>query len=497
MVKSVVQTLVILGLLTFHSGSGLAQETSPNESASAGKAEEQLFWFRAIEEYRGRFAVGSGAVDPGVEGVDANEYTREDESDHDLRLYVGAGIRDRQDRFSGNLALGLWWDVDGLPEEGAFTTLGSLRDGEAISPEVYSLYGEYHANFASGGKSLVRLARVGRQTSEVGLPATFDGASLRLRPIAPHLDVFAFGGRTVHFFEEDAGLFEDWIASAGAEIRPVRSLRLVLDYRLEMQDQTTAASTEDDDDEGGVSRKSVTDHGYGLAAWYKPASWARLKLSGRGLTDQFSHVGGAGRLFWEALSMGVDFKVDAQLVTLNEVNELLNPYFAILGKSLPNTRWKADIYKDFLTSAGDYALHLGWAGRAVLEGEEGPFNRNFGTLYFLASATDIGIKGPFVSVLAEAHFTGMTPEFDGSEGFLTVGGSAGYEDKGLKAEAGTYYQRYKYQYYRQAEEISDVRTIFGSVGIKLTDWLKAQVRYEYDQFDWDVHSVYFSLTQSY
>ncbi len=494
MVRNVFTTLFVLVQLALLPTFGLAQEADEGEAGASLDTEDRLFWVHAIEEYRGRFAIGSGTIDPGTDVGTTDAFKREDESDHDLRLYLGAGIRDRKDRFAGRISAGFWYDIDGLPSSDGFTTLGSMRDDSAFEPEVYTLWGEYHANVSAGKGALVRFARVGRQTAEVGLPATFDGASIRLRPLAPYLDVFAFGGRTVHFFESDADLFEDWIASAGAEVRPIRSLRLIVDYRMQMEDQTVDAAA---GDPAGVTRKSLTDHGYGLAAWYKPAHWARLKLYGRGLTDQFAHAGGAGRFLWDAIDLGFDFKVDAQLVTLNEVNEMMNPYFAILGKSQPNLRWKADLYKNFATTAGDYALHAGWAGRKVLEDAQGPFNRDFGRLYFLASATDIGIKGPFVAVIAEAHFTGLTPEFNGSEGFLTVGGSAGWEDHRLKAEAGTYYQRYKYQYYRQVEEIADVRTYFGSVGYKITDWLKAQVRYEFDQFDWNIHSVFVSLSQSY
>lgn len=463
------------------------------QEETAEKNKEKLFWLHAIEEYRGRFAMGSGSFDTGTDAATSGAVKREDESDHDLRLYVEGGARDAEDRFSGRLAVGLWWDLDGVPDQG-FTTLGSMRDGHAFSPEVYSLYGEYHANAAAGRRALMRLARVGRQTAEYGLPATFDGATVRMRPLAPYLELFLFGGRTVHFFESDAELFEDWVASLGAEIRPVRDVRLVLDYRLSVEDQLIDAAA-DDEGEAGI-RESVQDHGYGLTGWYRPAAWARVKAYGRGLNEYFAHAGGAGRLLWDTMDLGFDFKVDAQLVTLDEVNEMLNPFYAVLGQSLPNLRWKADLFKNFETKKGDYAVHAGWAGRAVLEDATGPFNRDFGRVYLLAAATDIVVKGPFVALVADAHFTGLSPDFT-TEGFITAGGSAGYKNKKLKAEVGSYYQRYKYRYYQQVDEIADVRTWSGSVSYKLTHWLKAKLKYEYEQFDWDVHTVIFSLSQHY
>jgi hypothetical protein len=429
---------------------------------------DKLFWFQAQEEYRGRFT--TGYQDPAL-------YTDE-EADHDLRLYLAGGVRDAADRFYGNLSLGAWFDVDGQRPSLAPAALGSLYDlDSSVWFDVFSLYGEYHST------GFMRLARLGRQTAEYGLPATFDGAHVELRATAPapYLDLFLYGGRTVHFFEADADLFEDWVAAAGAVVRPMERLRLVLDYRFTMEDTNVT--------------EGLKDHTYGLEALYAPLDWLSVKAYGRGISDAFSHAGGAARFAWYPLGLGLDLKVDSQLAELREVNELDNPYYAILGASMPHTRWGADLWKSFDTGAGTYGLHLGWTGRANHE-DESTFNRNYGKLYCLFEARDIGVKGPFLSLSVENHFADVTPTFD-EEGVLTAGGSAGYQDKLMKAEAGTYYQRFKYDYYADVQEYENVRTFYGAFTFKPLDWLGIRAHYAYEQLDRDIHTVLFTLSQSY
>ncbi len=429
---------------------------------------EKLFWLQVQEEYRGR--VASSYVNP-------NLYSDE-ESDHDVRLLVSSGIRDSSAHFRGYLSAGAWLDVDGRPATGDSTAFASSYDlDSSLWLDVFSLYGEYQS------EGMFRLARVGRQAVEFGLPIVIDGALFEVRPLAPApwLDIFAFGGRSVHFFEAGQDLLEDWVGSAGLVVRPARRLRLVVDYRFLLE-------------ETGIVEE-LTDHTYGLEAWYAPLDWFSAKAYGRGIGSEASHVGGATRMAWHNLGLGIDLKVDSQVSELREVNEVENPYFAILGASLPHTRWGLDLWKSFNTSAGDYGVHAGWTGRANHE-DETTFNRDYGKLYLLVEASDIGIKGPFVSLTVENHFANLTPTFD-EEGVLTAGGAAGYRNRAVRAEAGSYYQRFKYDYYDDVKEYENVRTFYGSFSVKPLDWLSVRARYTLEQLDRDLHTVLFTLTQSY
>jgi len=446
-------------------------ETGPEVVERSAK----LFWFHILEQYRFRSA-----------GSFSNSSVYSDsESDHDLRLYLGGGLRDRKDRFAANLALGLWMDMDGQAESGDDTVFSSTYDAASdawlsdVWFDVYSLYGEYHSD------KVMQLVRLGRQTAGHGRPVAYDGLSLELRPVPKYLDFFMFGGRTVHFFEKDADLFEDWLGSAGLVIRPVDWLRLELDYRLYAEADDSLSN-------------DILDHSYGLAAWYRPVEGVYLKLYGRGLNHAFAHIGGAMRFHYLKHDLGLDLKADSQLVELWEVNELDNPFFAILGESRPHTRWLVDAWKGFATAAGTYTIHAGWNARAV-HGDETEFNRNNNRLYLLFQAADIGVKGPFIDLVVEYHW-GET--LAGTEdGLLTLGGSAGYKanfkTQFLKAEAGTYYQRFKYDYFQDVQEVEDVRTFFAGITYKPAKWLSIRGKYEYELFDRDLHTFYLTLTQTY
>ena len=46
------------------------------------------------------------------------------------------------------------------------------------------------------------------------------------------------------------------------------------------------------------------------------------------------------------MNLGLDLKADAQLTTFREINELDDPYYAVLGESLPHVRLNADLWKE-------------------------------------------------------------------------------------------------------------------------------------------------------
>ena len=111
-------------------------------------------------------------------------------------------------------------------------------------------------------------------------------------------------------------------------------------------------------------------------------------------------------------------------------------------------------------------------------------------------ANDIAVPGPFVSAVLEYHYTHTMSGFD-EDGLLTVGGSAGWDRDPIRAEVGTYYQRFKYEYYRNIRETTDVRSVFGQIRYRPVKWLSGRVRYEFEQFDRDIHTVTVTLTQTY
>ncbi len=414
-----------------------------------------------------------------------------DEEDHDLDLYFDLDFTDPTDHYRMDSSFGIWWDADGGPDWGDAAAFASVRNTNdpAVFVDVYKLSVEYY----SAGPLLQ--ARAGRQIADFGLPAPFDGGSFLYRPKTPFLDLFVFGGRTVHFFEVgqtimgDWGAGEDWLASAGAVIRPREDLKFEIDYRFAVEDVVLDFSGQEI-----TQTKNPYDHSFGLTGWYRRGERLSLKGYVRTLDDALSNVGAAGRFEWTKRRAGVEVGLDAQTTTLSEITEESDPYFAILGESLPYVQIHLDGWKEFARRSGTYNLHVGYETRYLVGNDEKPFNRNYGRVYLLGTAADIFAKGLFCTAVFERWGDDVSLKEDG---LWTVGGSAGFEDKTLRAEAGSFYQAFEYDYYYDVNERTKVRTVFVDLRAKPLDWFWVRARYEYERFDRDLQTVTFGLSQVY
>jgi len=480
--------LALLGPTSAVTAQEALEETSP-PAVTTTDGGGWNFWFNTLEEYRLRVATDPTAPTlSAIERPASNQVTGQ--TDHDVRLFFDGSMNDGTDALSAHLAFNMWTDVDGTtPEDDDVSGLGTMYDG-ASAPlwfDVYSLYGKY----ATGG--FLKSLKVGRQSTNYGRMTTFDGLSVDLEAVDKMLDFFVFGGRTVHFFEADAGLFEDFLGSVGTTIRPSKTVKVELDYRFVQEDMTVNSALA----EGDTVRDSLTEHAYGAKVWYRPADWFSAKLKFHGITDKIANIGLLADFNWSSLGFGVTAKVDAQPSTLRELNETDDRYFAILGESLAHVKANLQVWKTFETDFGNFGLHAGWKERVLLKDAVvgSAFNHNMGIFYGLVQVSDIGTKSPFASVmLAQALNHTETQFFDA--GVLTVGGSIGWEADSARGEIGSFYQQYKYDYYKDVQERTDVRTLFAAAQYEPLDWLALRARYEYEQFDRDVHTFTFTLTQN-
>jgi hypothetical protein len=379
----------------------------------------------------------------------------------------------------GQISAAFWYDLDGYRPAGQPDLFGQISDYQQPLLVVYALSAEWRRSLP------LEYLRLGRQTSEHGLPISFDGGSLGLRLWERQLSLFGYGGRTVHFFETQPGLFENWVLCAGAGYRPNESLRLELDSRFEHDSLLTQDARE---------RVWIFAHSYGLTLSTRfEENWAKLFV--RGLNRSASHAGGALHLFFPSLTAGIDAQASAQLRTLGEVSENENPFYTLLGPSLPNLRARLEVWKEF--GLGEFTtldLRAGWRVRQLLRGTESPFNRNSGGVYFQTEVNNLGVKGLFATGILEWIYI---PWSLTNSSFLTLGGSAGYTVRRVKVEAGTYYQRWKINYYRDVEELQNARTVFGTVAVRPVRWLEVRARYTAEIVDRTIQSVFLSLREDF
>ncbi len=454
---------------------GSAGGAVPADAGAAGPS-ASFGWGSFQESYRLRVAMPNGdtgtaddALLPGVAGP---------EQDSDIRFLADGGYTSGDERFSFTGSFAVWYDADGVPGENA-AEFPSIYDVPQPWVDVLSLVGEYRMGDRSG------YVRAGRLTTEIGLPASFDGAAVSLAPGRGRTRVLAFGGRSVHFFETDASLFEDWMASIGVMSDLAPALKLQVDYRLTREDVVASDF---------VSRVPVTNHAYGAAARARRGRWLLTRVYVRGLGAAVSHAGARGRLVSSHQDAGLDVSLDAQVIALDEVNEQLDPYFAVLGESNPNLRWAADAWRYAELFRGVLGVHAGWAGRKLLAGEEGPFNRNMGRLYALVDGSGFFDTGLGAGASLEWHHAGVSDEGTPRR-LLTGGGWLSFVRSEWEIRGGTDYQAFKYDYYEDVRELESVRTWYARMGWTPKPWLKLSARYAFERSDRDFHSLTVALTQ--
>ncbi len=427
-----------------------------------------------MEEYRVRTANSGPAISSGATGAPTVETPKPDQ---DLRLTLDAQGRGYHDRLRGQISAALWLDVDGRVPSGQPDVFGETSDYRQPLILVYSLQAEWRRSLS------LEYLRLGRQASEHGLPLTFDGGSLELRLWERRLSLFGYAGRTVHFFESQPGLFENWVTCAGAGYRPTQDVRLEFDSRFE-HDSIVA--------QDGQERRWVYAHSYGLTMSTRfEESWAKLFV--RGLNRSASHAGGALRLSFPSIALGIDAQASAQLRTLGEISENENPFYSLLGPSLPNLRTRLEVWKEIgLGQTTTLNLRAGWRVRQLLRGAERTFNRNFGGVYFETEVDHLAVKGLFATGILEWNYIPWSLTKDS---FLALGGGAGYSTRKVKVEAGTYYQRWKVNYYRDVQELQNARTIYGSAGFRALPWLEVRVRYNLEIVDRTIHSAFLTIRE--
>ncbi len=433
----------------------------------------------AREEYQLRYIPDVPLAGGGSAGSASDQY---------FRLGLDGSADYQRGRYNALVSADLWLNVArtaAVGTDGAYA-LSSLHD--SVHPATFAVY-QLAADYQGSG--VLRTVRAGRQLAENGRPVTFDGVYALLRPAAK-LNVFAFGGRTEHFYEprelKDTPLFENWIASVGANYRLSPDLKLEADYRYLQE----AVLTNDG------SYSPVVDHNYGLSVSWRYQQMLSARAFVRGLTDKLAEVGLLGKFFHEPTNAGVDLSLRAQPTTLSELDELDNPFFATLGQSLPHAKWRLDAYKSAPMEALNVDLHLGYEGRRLLSGEEGPFNRNLGRAYLLASVNNLrAVKG--LSVSASLDRIGAEANPFVGEGSWSINGSAAYAVDKLRAEAGVQYYRYYYQYFADANvvEMPNARVVYADARYRVLDGLSIRGRYSAEISDRVLHTLTVGLIQAY
>jgi hypothetical protein len=426
------------------------------------------------QEYRFRSA---GSAQATAAGPLESSPAPSPKSDHDLRLTLDGTISGLGERALGTISAAMWRDLDSHVPQGEPDYFGDAQDMAQPLFVLYTMTAELRR------LSPVDRLAVGRQQSTHGLPVTFDGGALDLRFLQRRLSFFTYGGRTVHFFETVPGLLENWLFGGGVGLRLTPHTQVEVDSRYLHETLPEA---------NGVLDKRVDTNSYGLTL---TGRWDELsgKLFARGMNRSFSHVGGVFHWQVPSLSLGVDAQATAQLVPLGEIAESESPYYSMLGNSRPHLRARLETWKDFiLGERGTLTLAVGGRARQLLRDDPSRFNRNTNAAYMRLDLKDLPWTGVFVSATAEWNL----PTYDSSS-YFSVGGSTGYMSRLARLEAGTYYQQFKINYYRDVEELTSARTAYAMASWRVLPRLEVRGRYIVEIVDRTIHSVFLTLREDF
>jgi hypothetical protein len=237
----------------------------------------------------------------------------------------------------------------------------------------------------------------------------------------------------------------------------------------------------------------VNTNGYGLKAVYRLNEASHIQLSARGADDRLASVSALALLTSPAHEVGLDVRLAVQPSPLDNFAESDNPYYLVFGRSLPYWRGRADLWKAVTSDTVTFEAHVGFDARRLLEDSPQPFNRNIGRAYALASVSRIaGLRG--LALTLNADRIAASAQLDGS-GEWAAGGSLSYAAGRVRAEVGTTYYAYRYDYYQQVSEYADVRVYYADLRARLADWLSLRARYSFEVFDRRLHDVTVGLAE--
>ena len=459
-----------------------AAEALPQETAPAEPAAEALPQETAPAE--------EAAVQPPAEPVATEKKETPVETDLHFRLtYKGAFLSDDagQDHklmqqldwtlrekawghFKFSLSGDVREDLDGLSNDPKDRTAGIL---DAYNERMYGFL--YRATAEIYKLGPLEYLRLGRQFVRYELLAHMDGINVDFSMLNRRLHLFAYGGIPVRYLD-DSDYIDAQTAGAGASMVFSSQTKITLEYQFVNEDGSTGINgtpTEDAQHQAALAlRQGFFGYGYGYVAF------AMLNEDPRYVKAKFA-------LDFESIGMNLHLSYFGQFIELENMPVSISPFSNLLGPIHPYHHGKLMLsqmlYKEYLSMA------IGGEVRMLADSDdEGPFNHSFHHEYLSLTLEDLPVKHLEYTIHADLwQVIG-----DDEKMIFTGGGEIAYNKrKFLKASVGAYYSMYKYDYYLNLDEQTDVYTLYADGKYYFLDWLYMRARYEMNVYDIYDHRV--------
>jgi hypothetical protein len=378
----------------------------------------------------------------------ATETPAREESDQDLYGQLRLDVTmPREKRYEFHFLGAFRNDLDGEQDRQGYYPLEDIGDTGTATHKEYIYEAHLDANYLLAAMPQLRL---GRQAGTRDEPIFFDGVAADLGP-GRRFNLTVYGGRAVHFFELDTPEGDDALWGAGVDYEVIPPTRLSLDY----------LSVDDIRDPGNDRQDELISL---RIAQYLTEHW-RLLVKGRNINGAPRDVRLRSLTAFPAASVDVSVIYFRQMRAQNELSNETSLYFDIVGQSEPfqsldlKVRWQP---------GEDYAFDVGTFKRELLEPEttQGPFNREFSRSYLVFEVDNLILTGAFLGLTGERWKSDTTEV--GTHGF-----DLGYKyQSGLRkgrVTLGSYFSLYKYDYYLELGERTEVRTYYVDVKAPVGD----------------------------
>ena len=325
-------------------------------------------------------------------------------------------------------------DIDGNVNETSFNPFESIGDSQQNQGRIYE------ANVDRNHLGKVRKLRIGRQSYTRDSWLLYDGLSAILA-LSHSTKVVVLAGIPVHFYEETPG--NDTLGGLSVDYLPSRSSKLSLDF-LSVKDERE-------------SRDGISDQNDQLVSVQYSQRFfdrdSRALVRYRWINDlpRDFKIHSANR----NVVGGLEFELSyfRQFRSQKELSDEFSSYYDIIGESLPHQTANIKIRKQF---GDDYLLDVVYFQKSLLEDEEETaFNREYSRTSAVFAIENLMAYGLDFSINAE---TWDSDTYSGNTGGFDIEYQTERSRRSTKVSLGHYFTLYKYDYYLELGERTQVTT---------------------------------------
>lgn len=304
---------------------------------------------------------------------------------------------------------------------------------------------------------------MGRQAGTRDEQVTFDGIAMDIRPVSS-MNVTLYGGAAIHMYEIGRTETDDTVAGAGLDVYPTASTGISLDYAT-LKDTRNSLEMVD-----------ARDKLLSVKLWqrFTPSMKATVRYRFENGEDRDLNVRLLGSFPGFGAEIGAGYF--RQFETQAEQSNALSPFVDVVGQSDPYQSYEVKLRQFF---GKRYALDLAYFKRELTgNAVPGAFNREYSR-----SAAGFEVSDMFIANLS-LTLSGdqwRSPAQNFTSGGAEIGYSFGTTGSMARINTGTYYSLYKYDYYLQLGERTNVRTYYVNTKVPVVKQVALNLGYELER----------------